>query len=81
MPSRNESTRARERLQTLTPICDEASLVQMDKEAAEYLREAQRRDTLKAGELFSAVLEAVARDYFRRVKQMHVKPVRRRTRA
>jgi hypothetical protein len=83
MPSRNESTRARERLQTLTPICEEASLLTLDKEAGEYVREAKCRDTLESDELISTVVDAIARDYFRHVlrKQAHVTPVRRRTRA
>ena len=80
MPSRNESMRARERLQSATPICDDASLLKLDEEVAEYVREAKRRE---ADELISTVVDTVARNYFRHVlrKQARVTPVQRRTRA
>jgi len=45
MPSRNETMRAFERLRLATPICDDASLVKLEEYVAEYLREAERRDT------------------------------------
>jgi hypothetical protein len=64
MPSRNESMRARERLQSVTPICDDASLPKLDEEAAEYVREAKRRE---ADELVSTLVDTVARNYFRHV--------------
>jgi hypothetical protein len=56
MPSRNESMRARERLQSATPICDDASLLKLDEEVAEYVREANRRE---ADELFHRVARAI----------------------
>ena len=65
MPSRKETARARERLQSTTPISDDASLQKLEGEAAEYVREARRRDTTQADELASTMVEAVARDYFR----------------
>jgi hypothetical protein len=78
MPSRQESIRARERLQSVTPIADDASLLRLEKEAAQYVREAKRRDATP-DELISAVVEAVARDYFRHAlrkqqRQMRAKP-------
>jgi len=81
MPSRRESTRARERLRLATPICDDATLAELEEEVAEYLREAKRRDALQPDEIFSTVVDAVARSYFRHIdrKQAHVTPVRRRT--
>jgi len=80
MPSGRESTRARERLQLATPICDDASLVKVEEEFAQYLREANRRDTPQTDELLVEVLDAVARSYFRHMlrKQERVTPVRRR---
>jgi hypothetical protein len=83
MPSRNQSMRARERLQSATPICDDASLLKLDEEVAEYVREAKRRGALEPGELVSPVVDAVARNYFQHIlrKQARVTPVRRRTRA
>ena len=83
MPSRRESTRARERLQSATPICDDASLLKLEEEVAEYLRKAKRRDALGPDEQVSTVVDAVARNYFRHIirKQARVTPLRRRTRA
>jgi len=81
MPLRRESTRARERLQSATPICDDASLLKLGEEVAEYMREAKRR--VGPDELVSTVVDAVARNYFRHIllKQTRVTPLRRRTRA
>ena len=83
MPSRNEIMRARDRLQLATPICDDASLLKLDEEVAEYVREAKRRSTLGPDELISTVIDGVARSYFRYIlrKQARVTPVRRRMRA
>jgi hypothetical protein len=47
MPSRNEIMRARDRFQSATPICDDASLLKLDEEVAEYVREAKRGDHLR----------------------------------
>ena len=82
MPPRNETMRAFERLRLATPICDDASLMKLEEEVAEYLREAKRRDALQPDELFSTV-DAVARSYFRHIlrKQARVTPFRRRARA
>ena len=65
MASRKETTRARERLQSATPISDDASLLQLEEQAAQYISEARRRDATEADELVSTVVEAVARNYFR----------------
>jgi hypothetical protein len=83
MPSRNETMRASERLQSATPICDDASLFELDEKVAEYVREAKRRDALEPDELVSTVVDAVARNYFRHMlrKQARVTPVRRRNSA
>jgi hypothetical protein len=77
------SGRARERLQLATPICDDASLSKLEEKVAEYFREAKRREPLQSDELISALVDAVARSYFRHSlrKQARVTPVRRRTRA
>ena len=76
MPSRNETTRAFERLRFETPICDDASLVELEKDVAEYLREAKGRDASGPDELISTVVERVARKYFRHIllKQARVTP-------
>ena len=68
-----ESARARERLQSATPICDEASLSKSQEKVAEYIREANRRDPLQPAELISRVVDALARNYFRHElrKQAH----------
>jgi hypothetical protein len=76
MPSRNESTRAIARLQLETPVSDDPSLLRLQEQAADYVREAKRRAPSESDELVSSVLDAVARDYFRYA----VKKQRRRTR-
>ncbi len=83
MPSRNETMCTGERLQSATPICDDASLLKLEEKVAEYVREAKRRDALEPDELVSTVLDAVARNYFRHTlrKQARVTPIRRRARA
>ena len=75
--------RARDRLQSVTPICDNANLLKLDEEVAEYVREAKRGDHLRPDELVSTVVDGVARSYFSYMlrKQARVTPVRRRTRA
>jgi hypothetical protein len=75
--------RARGRLQSATPICDDASLLKLDEEVAEYVREARRSNHLRPDELVSTVIDGVARSYFSYIlrKQARVTPVRRRTRA
>jgi hypothetical protein len=65
MPLRNESAQATARLQRETPISDDASLLELQEQAAEYVREARRRAPSEPDELVSSVLDAVARDYFR----------------
>ena len=82
MPSRNGTMRAFERLRLATPICDDASLVKLEEDVAEYLREAKRRDASGPDELISTVVDRVARKYFRYIllKQARVKPLRRRMR-
>jgi hypothetical protein len=83
MPSRKESTRARERLRLATPICDDATLMKLEEEVAGYLCEAKRRAALQPDEIFSTVVDELARSYFRHLhrKQARLMPVRRRTRA
>ena len=65
MPSRNELTRAIARLQPETPISDDASLLKLQEQAVEYVREAKRRAPSEPHELVSSVMDAIARDYFR----------------
>jgi hypothetical protein len=76
MPSRKESMRAFERPQSATPTSDDASLLKLEGEAAQFVREAKRRSTTQADELISTVIDAVARDYFRHT----IKRQRRRAR-
>jgi hypothetical protein len=82
MPSRNETRRAFERLRLATPICDDASLVKLGEDVAEYLRQARRRDASGPDELIPTVLDKVARKYFEYIllRQARVTPLRRRTR-
>jgi hypothetical protein len=76
MPSRRESTRASARLQLETAISDDASLLELQAQAAEYVREAKRRAPSEPNELVSSVVDAVARDYFRHA----IEKQRKRTR-
>jgi hypothetical protein len=77
MPSRNESTRAIARLQLETPISGDASLLELQEQAAEYVREARRRAPSESDELVSSVVDAVARDYFRHAVEKQRKRARR----
>ena len=67
MASPNEGVRSRARLQQETPISEDASLLVLQEQAAEYIRESKRRDTSEPDELISAVVDAVARGYFQHV--------------
>ena len=63
MPLRNETARARERLQLETPISGDEDLLKLQDQAVEYIREAKRRDPKGPNELVSSVIDAVARNY------------------
>jgi hypothetical protein len=76
MPSRNESTRAHARLQLETPISDEATLLKLQEQVADYVREAKCRDPSEPHELVSTVVDAVARAYFRHVTRKQLRRVR-----
>ena len=76
MPARNESTRAIALLQLETPISDDASLLELQEQAAGYVLEAKRRAPSEPDELVSSVLDAVARDYFRHAIETQRKRVR-----
>ena len=69
MPLRNETARARERLQLETPISGDEDLLKLQDQAVEYIREAKRRDPKGPNELVSSVIDAVARDYVGHVIQ------------
>jgi PRC-barrel domain len=73
MASRNECERSRARLQREMPISDDASLLGLQAQAAEYVRESRRRDALEPDELISAVIDAVARDYFQHVLRKNLR--------
>ena len=65
MFSRNESARALAPLQLETPISDDANLLKLQAQVADYVREAKRRDPSEPNELVSTVVDTVARNYFR----------------
>jgi hypothetical protein len=71
MPSRNETARAHARLQLETPISDDANLLKLQEQVADYVREAKSRDPTEPNELISTVIDAVARDYFRHAIRKH----------
>jgi hypothetical protein len=77
MPSRNESTRAIERLQLEIPISGHASLLELQEQAAAYVREAKRLAPSEPNELVSSVVDAVARDYFRHAIEKQQRRMRR----
>ena len=65
MSSRNESACGLARLQLKTPISDDANLLKLQAQFADFVREAKRRDPSEPNELVSRVVDTVARDYFR----------------
>jgi hypothetical protein len=71
MSSRSERgrARARARLQHETPIADDASLLAWQDEAAAIVRDAKHGRRLGSDELSLAVLDEVARSYFRHVRR------------
>ena len=77
MPSRNEGAHARARIKLEAPVSDEASLLKLQDQAAEYVREAKRRSASEPDELLSTVIDAVARDYFRHALRKHRRDVSR----
>ena len=66
MPYRNEVRLARLRLEK-TSLSDDADLVKLQKEAADYIREAKCLDRSGPDDGVSNVLDAVARDYFQHI--------------
>lgn len=79
MSSRNEGARAPPtNTQLETPGSDDATLLKLQEQAADYVREAQRRNPTEPDELLSTVIDAVARDYFRHVLRKHRADVNRR---
>lgn len=73
---RNKSAQATARLEMERPISDDASLLQLQQQAADYVREAKRRAPSEPDELVSSVLDAVARDYFRHAIRRQLKRAR-----
>jgi hypothetical protein len=69
MSSRNDHARAqaRARLQQVTPIADDASLLAWQEEAAAIVRDAKHGRRLGSDELPLTVLDEVTRSYFRHV--------------
>jgi hypothetical protein len=67
MSSRNEHTRAqaRARLERETPLADDERLLPLQEEVAAIVSEAKRRDPTGPDELVSALIDEVARAYFR----------------
>ena len=46
------------------PVSDEESLIELQDQAEEYLREAKRRNPSEPDELISTIIDAVSRNYF-----------------
>lgn len=67
MSSRNEHTRAqaRARLERETPLADDERLLPLQEEVAAIVSEANRRDPTGSDELVSALIDEIARAYFR----------------
>jgi hypothetical protein len=51
------------------PVMDEASLLVLEEQAADYIRESKRRHSIEPDALVSEMVRAVARDYFRHVQR------------
>ena len=77
MPAPNAKARALARLQLETPISDDASLRELQEQAADALRKARRLHPSEPEELVCSVLDAVARDYFRHALRKRRRGVRR----
>jgi hypothetical protein len=72
MSSRNEGARAPPASVRLkTPVSDDAALLRLQDQAADYVREAKRLNPSEPDELLSTVIDAVARDYFRHLLRKH----------
>jgi hypothetical protein len=67
MPSRNECERSRARLQREAPTSEDASLLQLQQQAADYVEESKRRHATEPNELIALMFDAIARNYFRHV--------------
>jgi hypothetical protein len=65
------SPKKREQLRAMceAPVTDEASLLVLEEQAADYIRESKRRHSTEPDVLVSQMLRAVARDYFRHVQR------------
>ncbi len=72
MRSDRARTRASDLLATIYPLPDDPELQRLRELAVDYLREAERLEAehsgreAESGELISAALDAIARDYFAR---------------
>ena len=78
MSSRNKGARApAASVQLETPVSDDAALLKLQDQAANYVREAKRLDPSEPDELLSNVMDAVARDYFRHLLRKHRRDVNR----
>jgi hypothetical protein len=71
MPSPKERERSRARLQREAPVSDETTLLILQEQAADYIRESKRRDASGPDELAS--LHDLARDYFRHVQRKRLR--------
>ena len=73
MPSPKQRERSRASLQREAPVSDEATLLVLQEQAADYLRESKRRDPSEPDELASQMLHVLARDYFRHVQRKRLR--------
>jgi hypothetical protein len=58
-------------MQLEAPVSDDASLLKLQNQAADYVREAKRQNASEPNELLSTVIDAVARNYFRHALRKH----------
>jgi hypothetical protein len=66
---RQKNASARASLQREAPVSDEATLLVLQEQAADYIRESKRRDASEPDELASNMLHVLARDHFRHVQK------------
>jgi hypothetical protein len=64
VPSRDGFKRAHARLLSETPISDDATLLPLQEQVANFIREAKRRDPSEPDELISTLVDGLARNYF-----------------
>jgi hypothetical protein len=76
MPSRKEYQNASTRLQREMPISADTSLLELQQQAADFVRHSKRLHATESDDLVASVFDALARDYFRHVVRKKLRTAR-----